>query len=330
MDVNQLRDEAVVLVTPRSFGRADPSLRRELEDTVREVRYNERGRPLRAGELAAEVGDVDGMIAGLDEISAAIFAAAPRLRVVARYGVGTSNVDLAAAEQHGVTVTNTPGANAEAVAELTIGLFFALARSIPRLDRAVRAGVWSSIQGVELAGKTVGIVGLGRIGRAVAHRAAALGCQVVAYDPYVARDDVGVIPLCGLADVAAAAHILTLHLPLTAETEGLVDRALLARMREGAYLVNTARGELIVEQDVLWALETGLLRGVALDALRQEPPPADHPFLQRDDVILTPHSGAHTAEASVAMGRTALDDLLAVLAGRPPRFPVTAAKASVP
>jgi phosphoglycerate dehydrogenase-like enzyme len=316
--------DAVVLVTPRSFGRDAPALREELEGAVREVRYNAEGRPLRAAELCAQIGDVDGMIAGLDELSAPVFAAAPRLRVVARYGVGTSNVDLAAAARHGVVVTNTPGANAEAVAELTIGLFFALARAIPRLDRAVHAGAWPSAQGVELAGKTVGIVGLGRIGRAVARRAAALGCRVVAHDPYARPESAGSIPLLRLADLAAAADFLTLHLPLTEETAGLVSRDLLAQMHAGAYLVNTARGELIVEEDVLWALETGRLRGVALDALRQEPPPAGHPFLGRDDVILTPHSGAHTAEAAVAMGRAALDDLLAVLTGRPPCFPVIA------
>ncbi len=322
--------DAVVLVTPRSFGLDDRTLRDELESAVREVRYNERGRPLHVDELCAEIGDVDGLIAGLDEINAAVFDVATRLRVVARYGVGTSNVDLAAAARHGVTVTNTPGANTEAVAEMTIALFFALARTIPHLDRAIHAGAWPPVQGMELAGKTVGIVGLGRIGHAVARRAIALGCRVVAHDPYLAAGSAGGISLLSLVDVAAASHILTLHLPLTRETDGLINRELLARMREGAYLVNTARGELIVEDDLLWALKAGRLRGVALDTLRQEPPPPGHPFLSRDDVILTGHSGAHTVEAAAAMGRAALDDLLAVLAGRPPRFPVVAAQASAP
>jgi len=317
--------DAIVLVTPRSFGRDDPSVRAALAAAVGEVRYNGRGRPLRAGELCAELGDVDGVVAGLDAFDASVFAAAPRLRVVARYGVGTSNVDLAAAAAHGVAVTNTPGANAEAVAELTIGLLFALARSIPSADRAVHGGGWPAIRGVEIRGKTVGIVGLGRIGQGVARRVAALGCAVVAYDPapdeeFAAAHGVRLAPLM---NVMAAAHFLTLHLPLTPKTEGMVDRTLLGRLREGAYLVNTARGELIVERDLLWALDTGRLRGVALDALRAEPPPPDHPFLGRADVILTPHSGAHTVDAAVAMGRGALDDLVAVPSGRPPRFPVT-------
>jgi D-3-phosphoglycerate dehydrogenase / 2-oxoglutarate reductase len=314
-----------ILVTPRSFGVGDPDLRRELAAAVREVRYNDRGRPLRAAELRAALEDVDGLLAGLDEIDASVIATAPRLRVIARYGVGISNVDLQAAARAGVVVTNTPGANAEAVAELTIGFLFALARSIPRADRAGRAGHWHALPGSELLGKTVGILGLGKIGQAVARRAAGLGCSVLAYDPILdptfnARHQVRT---ASPEEVVRQAHFLTLHLPLLPETRDLVDRGLLARMREGSFLINTARGELVVEEDLLWALETGRLQGAALDTLRAEPPPADHPLLTREDVILTPHIGANTAEARTAMGRLALHDLLAVLAGRPPRFPVT-------
>lgn len=189
----------------------------------------------------------------------------PRLRVVARYGTGTSNVDLAAAAAHGVAATNTPGANAEAVAELTVGLLFALARLIPSADRAVHGGGWPAIRGIEIQGKTVGIVGLGRIGQGVARRAAALGCAVVAYDPVPDEADAAThgVRLAPLMDVVAAAYFLSFHLPLTRETEGLVDHALLGCLREEAYLVNTARGELIVERDLLWALDTGRLRGAA-------------------------------------------------------------------
>lgn len=316
--------DAVILVTPRSFGVGDPALRRELESRVGTVRYNDRGRPLRAAELRELIGDVDGLLAGLDEIDAGVLAAAPRLRVIARYGIGTSNVDLPAAAARGIMVTNTPGANAEAVAELTIGLMFALARRIPQADRAAREGNWRSMQGTEIAGKTVGILGLGRIGRAVARRAVALGCRVIAYDPAVdahlaARHEVELAPL---REVAAAAQFLTLHLPLTAETRDLVDRDLLASMREGACLINTARGELIVEEDLLRALESGHLGGAALDTLRDEPPLPTLPLLGRDDVIVTPHMGAATAESSALMGRLAMEDLLAVLSGRAPRFPV--------
>lgn len=317
--------DAVVLVTPRSFGNDDPRLRAELETSVGDVRYNTRGRALRAEELRAEIGDVDALIAGLDEIDATVFAAAPRLRVVARYGVGTSNVDLQAAAEHGVIVTNTPGANADAVAELTIGLIFGLARSISWADRTAHAGQWQPMQGIELAGSTVGILGLGKIGQAVARRAACLGCAVIAYDPFADEGFAAAhsVRLAPRDEVVADADFLTLHLPLTPETSGLVNRALLACVHEGACLVNTARGELVVEQDLLWALDTGRLRGAALDTLREEPPPPDHPFLNREDIILTPHIGAHTTQAATAMGRSALSDVLAVLSGRSPRFAVS-------
>jgi D-3-phosphoglycerate dehydrogenase / 2-oxoglutarate reductase len=321
--------DTIILVTPRSFGVDDPGIRAELEATVGEVRYNRTGRPLQSNELAAELGDVDGLIAGLDEINGSVFAAAPRLRVIARYGVGVSNVDLDAASRHGVVVTNTPGVNADAVAELAIGLIFALARSIPVADRAAREGAWPSMRGIEVRGKTIGILGLGHIGRAVARRAIGLGCTVLAYDPYVdpqAGSELGV-GLASQDEVVTQADFLTLHLPAVAGSHGLVNHDFLARMRKGSYLVNTARGELVVEDDLLQALEAGHLGGAALDTLRHEPPDSNYPLLHRPDVIITPHMGARTVEATTAMGRTAVRDLLAVLSGDVPQFAVSAGTA---
>lgn len=312
-----LRD-CVVVVTPRSFGMHDAGLRRELEQEVGEVRY--RPGPLAAPELAEVVADADGLLAGLDEISADVFAHAPRLRVVARYGVGVDQVDLDAAARHGVTVTVTPGANANAVAELTIALVFALARPLVEGRDRVRAGEWPALRGVELAARTLGLLGLGRIGSLVAAKAATLGLRVLAHDPFVAESDVAV--LVPLETLAAESDFLSLHAPLTDGTRGVVGRALLERLKPGAALVNTARGELVDESALLWALDEGPLRAAALDVLASEPPPPDHPLLGRDDVLVTPHIGPHTAEATTAMGRVALDELLAVLSGRTPRFPV--------
>lgn len=320
---------ATVLVTPRSFGAHDPDIRLELERQVGEVRYNRRGRPLTADELRQEIGDVDGFIAGLDEIDRSVFDAAPHLKIVARYGVGVSNVDLDAARRHGVVVTNTPGANSEAVAELAVAFLFALARSLVPANAATHAGRWAPIEGMEVAGKTIGILGAGRIGLAVARRAAALGCTVLAHDPYA---DPTVLAAMGAQPVSrqqllAESDVLSLHLPLTEETRGMVDRAFLAQARPGVLLINTARGELIVEDDLLQALESNQVRGAALDTLSQEPAPTDHPLLQNDRVLVTPHMGAHTREATNAMGRMATHDLLAVLSGAPPRFPVVPAPA---
>ena len=320
--------EAVVLVTARSFGQGQRSrLRSELEGAVREVRWNELGRPMASGELHDAMADVDGVIAGVDRFDAAVIETASRLRVIARHGTGTDTVDLDAARRHGVVVTNTPGANSVAVAELAVGLMFALARGIVDGDRRVRQGEYRASPGIQLGGHTVGLIGLGRVGSAVAHRAAALGCEVLAHDPAVSPDEAeraGAV-FASEEEVVARSDFLSLHVPVTDATRDLVDAAFVERMKPGAFLVNTARGELIVEADLARALEDGRLGGAALDATRDEPPKPDSPLLGRPEVILTPHCGASTEEARAAMGRSALDDLLAVLDGRAPRHPVEVA-----
>ena len=307
-----------MLVTPRSFPDADPEARARLEGSVREVRYNDLGRPLRAAELAERVTDVDGLLAGVDELDASVFAAAGRLRVVARYGVGLDRVDLAAAARHGVTVTTTPGANAAAVAELTVGLMLALCRGLVPADAAVRRGEWPAPAGRELGARTVGLLGLGHVGKRVAAALRALGATVVAHDPYAEAADVEQVTR---EQLLARAEILSLHVPATPATREMIDRDFLAALPEGALLVNTARGELIDEDALLWALDHGPLAGAALDALGDEPPGAAHPLVGRSDVLVTPHIGGQTAEARAAMARVAVDELLAVLDGREPRHP---------
>ncbi len=271
-----------MVVTPRSFGMHDPGLRRRLEVEVGDVRY--RPGPLAAAELAEAVRDADGLLAGLDHVTAEVFAAAPRLRVVARYGVGVDRVDLAAAGRHGVTVTITPGANANAVAEMTVALLFALARPLVVGHQRADAGEWPALSGFELAGRTLGLVGLGRIGSLVAAKATGLGLRVLAYDPYVGAagtetdagnadaTGAGRVTMVDLATLVAQSDFVSLHAPLTDQTRGMVDRALLEQAKPGAALVNTARGELVNEGDLLWALDNGHLRAAALDVLATEPP----------------------------------------------------------
>jgi len=306
-----------VVVTARSFGRDDERLRRELEAEVGDVRYV--AGPHSAAQLAPLVADADGLLAGVDEITDTVFGAAPRLRVVARYGVGLDRVDLEAAARHGVIVTTTPDANSNAVAELAIALLLALARPIVAGREAVRAGDWPALTGVELRGRTLGLLGLGHIGSLVAAKAGGLGLRVLAHDPFATTSDLAA--LVDLETLASRSDFLSLHAPLTDATRGIVDRALLERMPPGSALVNTARGELVDEAALVWALDEGPLRGAALDVLAHEPPASDHPLLGRDDVLVTPHMGPHTPEATSAMGRIALEELLAVLSGQPPRFP---------
>lgn len=313
-----------VLVTPTTFGMQDPSLRSRLEQSVGEVRYSPVNRPLAAPELTSLVTGIDGWIAGLDEIDASVIAAADRLKVIARYGVGFDRVDVAAATRRGIVVANTPGANSAAVAELTIGLMLALGRRICPSNQAVRSGQWPRISGVGLMGKTVGLVGFGSIGRETARRLAVFGCRVIVADPFVSPEAVSG---CGAGSVSLdellpASDFVCLHAAVTPATAGMVNDSFLHKMKPGAFLVNTARGELIDETALRQSLESGRLAGAALDCFQKEPPESDHPLLQLAQVIATPHTGAHTDEAVNAMGRMALDACLAVLREERPAYVV--------
>lgn len=306
-----------VLVTSTTFGRGDAALKPDLEQAVAQVVYNPHARPLAARELIPLVADVDGWIAGLDRIDAEVIDAAPRLKVIARYGVGVDRVDVAAATRRGVIVTNTPGANAAAVAEHAVALMLALCRNLCSSDRAVRNGEWPRFDGVGLRGKTVGLLGFGAVGREAARRLQAFGCRVLAHDPFLSEDALraqGVEP-AELGELTAVADIVSLHAAYTPGTPALVDEAFLSALKPGAFLVNTARGELVDEGALQRALAGGRLRGAGLDCFRDEPPPADHPLLKLPQVVVTPHAAAHTDEAAAAMGRMALAACLQVLAG---------------
>jgi D-3-phosphoglycerate dehydrogenase len=309
-----------VVVTPTSFASGNPDLKTALEKTVGRVVYNPVGRPLESTELAELLKDADGLIAGLDIIDAAALAAAGRLKVVARYGVGVDRVDVAAATARGIVVTNTPGANSAAVAELAVGLMLALGRHICQADQATRNGKWPRYAGIGLRGKTVGLLGFGAIGREVAQRLQAFGCRLLATDPYV-KPDAAVGPavdLVSLDELLASCDVVSLHSAVTPANTGMVNADFLKKMKPGALLVNTARGELIDEAALKQALEEKHLAGAALDCFGKEPPGPDHPLLGMHQVIATPHMGAHTDEAVNAMGRMSLDACLAVLRGERP------------
>ena len=265
-------------------------------------------------ELVEALKDSDGLIVRSEtKVTADLLEDATSLRVIGRAGVGVDNIDVQAATIRGVVVMNAPDGNTITTAEHTIALLISLARSIPQANSSLKAGRWERKKfiGVELQGKTLGIVGLGRIGRVVASRARALGMQIVAYDPFIAPEQARdlEIELAPLDDVYARADFLTVHTPLTAETRGLINGEVLAKMKHGARLINCARGGLVDEDALYEALSNGSIAGAALDVFSQEPPAQDHRLLQLDQVIATPHLGASTTEAQEGVAFTVAEQM---------------------
>ncbi|MDR5693994.1 MAG: hydroxyacid dehydrogenase [Armatimonadota bacterium] len=255
------------------------------------------------------------------QVTRELISTCPRLRVIGRHGAGVDNVDLQAATEAGIPVTYTPSAPTDSVAELTIGLIVAVARRIVGAHQAVCTGIWHREQfmGMELAGKVLGIIGFGSIGRAVARIAQAMGMRIVAYDPYVSRWPEGVQPV-SLRGLLERADVVTIHAPLTSETKGLLGRSELAVMKPGAILVNTARGEIVDEEALAEALREGRLGGAGIDVFSREPIPREHPLLHAPNVVLTPHIGAMTEEAQRRMAMTVVEDVLRVLSGERPSY----------
>lgn len=313
-----------VLVTSRSFSTGTLDLRGRLRDAGLQVRT---AAPTHDPEaLAPLLAQAVAWIAGVGPVTADHLAAAPRLQVLARYGVGYDAVDLTAADRAGVVVTHTPGANSQAVAEHTLALLLALLRGVPAAQARLRAGDWSTSRGRQLHGATVGVVGFGRIGRATARGLRGLGCDVLVHDPFVTAAEVGAqgctpVPL---ATVRERCAVVALHSP---GGDTLVDEAWTRSCAPGQMVVNTARADLVQEAAVARALRTGALAGYAADTLATESladaqvSPLLAPDLA-DRVVLTPHLGAQTVEAVDLMGSMATDDVLAVLAGLPPAHPV--------
>lgn len=279
--------------------------------------------------LARELQEVDAVIVrSATRVSARALEGAARLRVIARAGVGVDNIDVEAATRQGILVLNAPEASTTAAAEHTMALLLALVRHIPQAHASLASGRWAreSFVGTELAGKTLGVVGLGKIGSEVARRALAFGMRVLAHDPYVTDERarrLGVT-LVEWHDLLRSSDVVTLHVPLSPETRALIGPAELEVMKPGAYLVNCARGGLVDEGALLEALERGHVAGAALDVFSQEPPPRDHPLLRHPRVVVTPHLGGSTIEAQRSIALAIADQVLAALRGEPVRGAVNA------
>jgi D-3-phosphoglycerate dehydrogenase len=308
-----------ILVTPASF---KPSMESPALDQLRSFAagtlvFNPHNRPLGEDELIPLLAGCDGCIAGLDTFNRRVIESASALKVISRYGAGVDNVDLAAASERKITVCNTPGVNAEAVADLAFGLMLCLARRLPLLDRSTREGKWDRFIGTELYQKTIGILGLGAVGKAVARRAAGFSMRTLACDPALdaayARGQ-GITPV-SLDKLVAESDIVSLHLPLKGDTRHIISADVMRNMKKGALLINTARGGLIDEAAACELLRSGHLGGMGLDVYEVEPP-HDPALFSLDNVALTPHTAARTAEATALMAAVSVQNLIDVLSGK--------------
>jgi D-3-phosphoglycerate dehydrogenase/(S)-sulfolactate dehydrogenase len=273
---------------------------------------------LKPDELEKIIGEYDGLaVRSATKVNAKLLEKASRLKVVGRAGVGVDNVDLPMATRRGVVVMNTPGGSSTTVAELTLAHMLALARHVAQSTASVKGGKWEKkkFQGHELAGKTLGVVGIGNIGSIVVERCLAMKMRVVAYDPFISAEAAAKLGVSqvSLDELWAQADVISLHVPLTEQTRNLVDARSLAKMKKGALLVNCARGGVIDERALADALASGHLGGAALDVFEKEPPPADHPLFKLDSFVCTPHLGASTEEAQAAVAVAIAEQLAAYL-----------------
>ena len=305
-----------ILITPKSFFSARDKAEEIFSKYQLEIVENNTGKTLTKQQMIELCSDVDGVIVGIDPMDEDVLMSARKLKAISKYGVGLDNIDVKVAEKLGIKVSIAKGANTRSVAELAVGLFFAISRNIPKETYIVKEGKWDRTIGVELLDKTVGIIGFGAIGREVAKMAKGLGMNILAYDPYF--NDVELakalnVQIADMEEILEKADFVTLHLPLNEETNRLINREALSKMKKTAYLINTSRGELVDEDALYDALKNGTIAGAAQDVFSQEPPCKDNKLLSLDNFILTPHIGAFTREATERMVITSAKNLMEML-----------------
>jgi D-3-phosphoglycerate dehydrogenase / 2-oxoglutarate reductase len=308
-----------VLVTPRSFGEGSRKPLEILEKTGCTVTRNTRGRQLSEEELLQEIGAYDGIIVGLEAITRGIIERGARLKVISKHGVGVDNIDLRAAAERRIVVANTPGVNSHAVADLAIGLMLSIARQIPRNALIATQRGKKGVMGRELHGKVLGIVGFGRIGVEVAARAKGFGMDILYTDAVRKPQEEGApgATFVSIHGLVTQSDFVSLHLPLTAQTEGFFGTDLIGRMKRQAYLINTSRAEIIDEEELARALTEGRLAGAAVDVYRE-----NSPLLGLDNAICLPHVGAYTFESVENMGIISAENAVRVLMGQEPLYRV--------
>lgn len=307
-----------VLVTARAFWVSGQEAEAALEAAGCEVVRSARPGPLSEEELIAELAGCQGVIGSSDPYNARVFAACPELKIVARCGVGTDSVDMKAATEAGVVATNTPGAMSEAVADFAFGMMLCIARNLHEGHALMRSGGWNELRGSSVYGKTLGLVGVGRIGRAVAQRAQGFRMRVLAYDPALADSGAEGLEFTDLETLLRESDYVSAHAPATPETIGMFDATKFRMMKPTAYFINTARGALVNEADLIAALESETIAGAALDVYSKEPLPADHALRRAPRCLLEPHNAFNALESTQEMSRQSAVSVLDLYKGRRP------------
>ena len=309
-----------VLVTATNYSKYCQAGKKILENAGCKIIENPHGRPYTFDELKEIVEDIDGVVVGVDDWNEDVFKLAPKLKGMARFGVGVDNIDLNAAKEHGIIVCNSPGINSSAVAEQAVALLLSLIRNIPEMNRAVRKGEWPRPMFHELKSRTIGFLGFGAIARNVAQRLAGFGPEMIAYDKYPnqeAADKLGV-RLVSQEEVLKESDIISIHLPATDETKHLINKETIQQMKDGVYIVNTARGSIVNEADMAGALESGKAAGFGTDVFEHEPIDLSGPLFKYDNYIATPHVSAETFENCETTSVVTAKALLAVFEGKEP------------
>jgi D-3-phosphoglycerate dehydrogenase len=312
-----------VLITPRSFEHIKDKFLELLKDAEIEVVMNPYGRVIKEDEMMELVKDMDGIIVGIDLITKRVIDNASKLKVISKYGVGVDNIDLESAKERNIVVTNTPNANSNAVAELTVGLIISVLRNIPLSDRRVREKKWDRFIGYELYGKTLGVIGTGSIGKRVIKLLRGFDLNILCYDKFpdyewAEKENVKYV---NFDELLKRSDIITIHIPLTEETRHLISERELSLMKRTAIIINTSRGGIINERDLYKFLKEGRIYGAGLDVLEDEPP-QNSPLIELDNVVITSHIGSHTQESIENMAFMAIDNLISVLKGKEPKFRV--------
>jgi D-3-phosphoglycerate dehydrogenase len=306
-----------VLITCPQLQRTIEAYRKRLDDNEIDAELPQVIQQLSEDQLIQLMPGVEGIVVGDDPLSRTVLQRADRLRVISKWGVGIDNIDLAAASERGIVVTNTPGVFGDEVADVVIGYLILLARDMHRIDRDVRAGAWPKPEGVSLAGRTLGVIGLGHIGQALARRALAMGMRVMGHDVQAESAEAARQAGVEIVDpkrLLQEADAVSLNCPLTPDNRHMIDAAALASMRPGAWIINTARGPLIDEEALVAALEKGHIGAAALDVFETEPLPESSPLRHLERVILGSHNASNTAEAVRRTSELAIDNLIAGLA----------------